>query len=261
MAEYVDLMEGSGRRVASRRVRDVPWPVDPISAAEGKWGETRDHLERWLDENMLRDKEGTEPPAFMIDEVSVFFDQFEEDLMHAYIKEAVSEPHVKLFNHAWDHVYTDPIAGEYDVEYNFLEVRDLGMRVEVMRIDRGTSPLHASLGTFRIPVATPHVIHYSFKVDDLEEYKEVCDQLTDSPDTIFVQGCNSTYGAFSYWRMEDELGLQTFLKPRVNLRDAETPVQGVDITGVQEYEEAAQNTGEGHPTIGRGLRDLFKKGH
>ena len=254
MSDYEDLMAGD-RRVRSIRVRDVPWGKTPIADSVGAWVDNRDSLDEWLRQHVgMRDAD----TPFLIDEVSVFFDQFDEDKMWEYIRDAVSEPEVKMFNHSWDSVRTDPIPGEYEVEYCFLEVRDLGMRVEVMRIDRGDSPLHHSLGSFGMPVQMPHPIHYSFKVDDLEDYDKVCRGLKDGG-AVFVQGCSSTYGAFSYWRLEDELGLQTFLKPRVNLRDIETPVEGVDVTGVKEYEEVAQSGGEGHPTIGRSIRDLFRK--
>lgn len=258
MTEYIELKDGSGKTVSTRRNRSGSWPIDPIAASEQGWAGKRDVLNKWILNNVGTRDDGDQ---FLIDEVSVYFDMFEPDLLWEYLTESVSEPHVKMFNHSWDQVFTDPIVSEYFVEYFFLEVRDLGMRVEVMRIDRGSSPLHESLSRSESG-QTPHTIHYSFKVDDLDDYDKVCRGLKDGG-AVFVQGCNSTYGTFSYWRVKDLLGNDTYLKPRVNLRDVSErdqeiaeEIMNAGVPGLSDPSEFA----EGHPTFGHFVRDVLRKG-
>lgn len=246
--EYEDVHGDTGR-IKTHRIRpsDWTWNKDPIVTAAPAWKRKKAELEKLLSEGLGE--------RYIVDEVAVMFDSFAEDNLNAFIKEAVAEPGVKLFNSAWDHVETHPIPSEYWVEYNFLEVEDLGMRVEVMRIDRGISPLHESLaaGVYNPTVqgmetTGPKVVHFSFKVPNLEEYNKVCYRLREELGAVQVQGCTSDYGRFGYYRVS-EFGHNTYIKPRVNLRDPAT-LEPMPNT-------ASSDRGEfGMPTVGRRIQDV-----
>jgi hypothetical protein len=174
--------------------------------------------------------------------------------MFDFLNNAVSEPGVTMFNYAVDTVNTLPIMSEYTVEYCFLSVEDIGMRVECMYIDQGTSPLHDSLTSFHNPSLSstpgfdePVTVHFSFKTR-ADEYRDVTSAMR-SAGAKQAQSCESTYGLFSYWRIEAG-GDNLFLKPRVNKRDPEpTPPPNTAKAGER---------GEfGYPGVGRRIADAM----
>lgn len=212
VADYTEIKTGDGRVVSVLR-EPFPnqfWMGDPIIERQGDWKEQKAAFESILNAIGIHKK---------IDEVAVYFECFDSDLLFRYVQDAVQNPDVNLFNSAIDHVETSPIKSNYTVEYNFLEVDGLGMRVEVMRIDRGFSPLHHNM-------ETGNDVHFSFKVSD-SDYAVICNTLRNEGMEL-VQSCDSAYGAFSYWRVQG-MPDDVYLKPRVNKRDVEaTPPPNTD---------------------------------
>jgi hypothetical protein len=153
----------------------------------------------------------------VIDEMALMFR--DPDVLRSWVDAAVRIPGVTLFNTAHDSVGTQPIPGRYSVHYWFLSVPEVygPWRVEAMFAHPG-SPLHDSLrrqgrGEELL------MVHASFKCPDEEAYGVATNTLARNGYEP-VQKCESTYGRFSYWRHEDAVR-GVFLKPRVNLRDAE----------------------------------------
>ena len=150
-----------------------------------------------------------------------------------------------LENNGWDHfnsasdlVFTNPFGTRYFVNYDFFRKEGEGYRLEVMhmgegRIDGATgfSPLHAALwvpdgvspntaGHSRYPI--PHI---SFKFprqnndqDNRSTYSRAVAHLQ-ANGCIHAMTCQSTYGLFGYY-LPNDANRQTYLKPRVNTRDA-----------------------------------------
>lgn len=151
---------------------------------------------------------------------------------NALLREAVRHGWV-MFNSAEDHVRTSPIPAEYTVGYNFLRHPDVNYRLEVMRLGNGLSPLHAGVMNLcqccgSHEVGGIFIVHASFKCNDEADYDATCDALMIGG-LLPAQACQSTYGRFSYWRKGpqfedwqwgDSLAINSFLKPRVNTRDA-----------------------------------------
>lgn len=150
-----------------------------------------------------------------IDEMALRFDNHED--LFAWLTFAVRQDGYELFNSAEDWVTTKPLASSYGVNYWFL-LTPYEYRLELMHLGVGHSPLHHLLRP-NTPGSLGRV-HASFKVKDEEEYANVVRTLkfTGWQD---LQYCDSRYGKFSYWEEESSPG-PWFLKPRVNLRDAET---------------------------------------
>lgn len=209
---HTELKDGAGNTVA--RLKDRPgwqvWDDDPILESTPRWKEQRAILENFMMDCGINKS---------IDEVAVYFDDNYDEAMWGYITDAVKNPGVKMFNAATDFVETSPLQTDYEVEYRFLEVEDLGMRVEVMRLVAGESPLHDYFGRNCLD------IHYSFKVA-ASDYSLIVDRLRDGG-AVEVQHCDSTYGTFSYWRVPG-FHEDIFLKPRVNKRDSAPPVNTED---------------------------------
>ena len=151
-----------------------------------------------------------------VDEVAIMFR--DPDALRHWVEAAVRVPGVTLFNTAHDRVVTSPIPGQYDVHYWFLTVPEEygGWRIEAMYAHPG-SPLHDSL-LRRMLDQEALVVHASFKCADEEEYGSANSVLARNGYAL-AQRCDSTYGRFSYWRLDEE-EYTVFLKPRVNLRDA-----------------------------------------
>lgn len=253
--EYETITDGLGNMV--NEVKAMPdyqtWGPDPIVNASPSWKKKKSQFQFWLRENIEDIGD-----SFNIDEIALMFSSYNEEGMHAFIKDAVREPGVKMFNSARDHVKTRPIFSQYDVEYNFLEVEDLGMRVEVMRIDRGVSPLHQTISEENLnhtlvnrygrELIGPTVVHFSFKVPTSEEYYGICEAMGRT-EAEPVQLCRSTYGQFSYWRIPS-IGENIYLKPRCNERDPEPIV-------VPDPPPNTEGRGEfGMPTVGRRIQDV-----
>lgn len=202
MCQLCDIMKFAGEGPYDGK---RPWANDPITIALPAWEEKRTKMENWMLENGLGD--------YVIDEIALQFN--DRATMGNFVMDAVTGDGIKIFNHAFDHVKTHPFHTEYDVEYIFLEMPST-MRVEAMNILQGISPLHIAVGS-HLRDSMPGVVHMSFKCSDLEDYTNVTAALDAAPEAHMVQGCDSTYGAFSYWNLLDQDGV--YLKPRVNVRD------------------------------------------
>lgn len=153
-----------------------------------------------------------------IDEIAVMFQQREQ--MWGWLQAAVSEPNVRIFNHARDSVNTSPVESRYAVEYTFLETSALPWRIEAMLITDGHSPLHHSIAANR--VGGTHIVHASFKCLTTREWRKAVAVLNEEAEC--VQRCKSIYGRFGYWTLEESArpsGIYPlYLKPRLNERDA-----------------------------------------
>ncbi len=166
-----------------------------------------------------------------IDEVALLFiNPFQAT---EFLREAVTNDGVLLFNSATDHVHTLPLRTCYDVRYDFLTVpspywpenRIAGPRIEAMHLTDGYSPLHfAALMEMKETGNPATPIHASFKCDDEEDYAIAVDRLR-TAGWEAAQRCESTYGRFSYWtplnpkEWFDDALRDLYLKPRVNVRD------------------------------------------
>lgn len=245
VSEFDDIQSGESHRpvrTVRRHGYEDSWEQFPIPKAIGTWKKKKSMFEAFMKECLLL------PSVYPIDEIALVFDNHEDDKLHAFIDDAVQSSGVKLFNVAYDHVETGPIESAYDVAYHFLEVVDLGMRVEVMKIERGVSPLHESHLSPYNPtvfgdVTTPAVVHLSFKIRD-DEWEEVVKAIEEKGGQL-VQECWSTYGHFAYFRVK-HLGQNIYLKPRVNMRD-QPPRR-------EKVEEEADRGEFGMPTLGGALR-------
>lgn len=147
------------------------------------------------------------------------------------IQQAVARDGVVLSNTATDHVNTLPLQGCYSVDYAFLTGFSIDgvhpYRIEIMHKTHGFSPLHDAILTAIADKASAWCVHASFKVHDENEYGAATHALRKGGYES-VQRCDSTYGRFSYWQPYDldteasTLGEDfLYLKPRVNLRDAQ----------------------------------------
>lgn len=159
--------------------------------------------------------------AYDIDEMALMFT--EEAWALRWISSAVRIPGVNLFNTAHDAVQTRPVPSSYNVHYWFLSTpaADLGdkdWRIEAMFAHPG-SPLH-DVHLRAMQGREICVMHASFKCPDEEAYAVAVKTLADNGYEA-AQLCQSTYGRFSYWAPEESAGAGVYLKPRVNLRDAE----------------------------------------
>lgn len=185
--------------------------------------EERKRAQTWLDE-VLRTGE--------IDEVALFLDSEKE--VYLLGRQLVQTGWVWT-NSADDKVHTEPFNTDYDVQYDFFAMRGDFFRLEIMR-GAHSSPLHAALRIkswgdpepdYVLTVdgqpldrIEPIMVHTSFKVHGkVEDYERICADLAEAG-CVPAQRCVSTYGQFSYWRAPKESGMVTYLKPRINLRDA-----------------------------------------
>jgi hypothetical protein len=197
------------------------WPGAPIGTALNSW---RHNISRAND--FLQNVAGLD--AVRVDELALMFvDQFE---MMRYISDAVMEPEVEHYNGANDVVETLPLGTEYRVRYDFLRIRGEVFRVECMAITSGFSPLHAAVwnNASNLPV----VVHLSFKARNLHRYNEMIAGIRKTG-AIFAQECDSTYGRFSYWKVDLHDGPNLYLKPRVNLRDGDSVRSGARSLAVK----------------------------
>lgn len=162
---------------------------------------------------VLKDRYGIDVD---IDEVALMFPDNES--AQSFIQDCmVSNNGFVHFNAALDGVSTEPIRSGYSVRYDFLREGDVPIRLECMVIQTGVSPLHAALAQDVGWTDAPIPVHFSFKCTSEYDYKMACEALTDAGMTA-SQECASTYGQFSYWRINEE---SVYIKPRVNTRDAD----------------------------------------
>lgn len=152
----------------------------------------------------------------VIDEMALMFHEYTS--LFRFLTQAVQRPGVELFNHAQDMVDTSPIMARYTAQYWFLHSGMGAWRIEALLQD-GASPLHRSLQV-DAEVGGMIIVHASFKCADEMEYGTARHTLRGAG-WEELQRCDSAYGRFSYWTNPDERYYGVYLKPRVNLRDAE----------------------------------------
>jgi len=159
---------------------------------------------------------GAATREYMIDEIALLVEG-EGELRQLWT--ALTALGWEQFNQARDDVKTAPIPSRYSVQYTFFQHVDRPWRLEVMQLLSGYSPLHGAIAK---PIGgTPCVpVHASFKVAAEEFYAYAREDL-DGMGLFEAQRCDSTYGRFSYWTRLDQSDAVPYLKPRVNLRDAD----------------------------------------
>lgn len=154
----------------------------------------------------------------------------------------VGTDNVTYFNRSRSTVNVHSLPSRYEVEYHFFTTAIEGVRLELMRLGQGYSPLHA---LYNLPEdgrgRDGAIVHASFKVPDEAEYRVVCAQLQGGG-WVCGQDCSSDYGLFSYWRQPEDSDSLLWLKPRVNLRDGITgrqadPDEEELLEGVDELAE------------------------
>lgn len=154
-------------------------------------------------------------PAAVIDEIALMFN--DEKSLTEFVRSAVCNHGYDLFNTANDVVETWPIRNMYRVSYWFLSTPH-GYRLELMTASTG-SPLHDAISQ-RMSEASAAAVHASFKVDNEVDYAIVNGTLLNEGYEM-AQRCQSSYGRFAYWtRTGREEGVELYLKPRLNTRDA-----------------------------------------
>lgn len=221
------------REMYSYDLSDPKWLAQMTTMVE--------RLDQALAPLRLGEKEGL---VGHIDEVALML---HEDHDYENVARALVRAGCQLNAVASDNVDVWPFGANYDVEYSFFQVptQKLPLRIELMRIMEGTSPLHAvyedfgakfhSLGVPAVPV-----VHYSFKCWTPDAYQRITEGLKFTG-AVMAQGCNSTYGRFSYWVYTGLTGRHmTYLKPRLNLRDSR---QDPDATTVFPTSPAPQFRG------------------
>jgi hypothetical protein len=170
--------------------------------------------EKWNEIN--EEVRGLFGTTYLVDEMALYFP--DPDLLMVFVGKAVQRGWV-LFNQAEDNVTTQPIPGAYAVQYWFLRHPDRQYRLELMAIDEGHSPYHASLRHMCSQLASPvSLAHASFKVPDEKAYAATSIGLRKGGFDL-AQHCTSDYGRFSYYINSSEDRFLPTVKPRVNLRD------------------------------------------
>lgn len=155
------------------------------------------------------------------DEIALF--AFCQDQEYEILESAVRNG-FEVFNAADDHVNTRPLETQYDVHYTFLRSPTGFFRIELMRLTDGFSPLHSHLAQqASLDGGEPFEVHLSWKEETLDDMDASEFTLMQLGGTV-QQECVSTYGQFSYWKLEDqqrqfEIPDHLFVKPRVNVRD------------------------------------------
>jgi hypothetical protein len=157
-----------------------------------------------------------------IDEVAVLDLRGDESVkLLSFVKHMVALKGVELFNTVSDEVKCFPIPGEYGVHYDFYRT-PYDWRLEVMHFTErtGVSPLHRMYWPNHMGSAEMPVVHLSFKCYDERDYFACLERLG-ADGYVCGQYCESTYGRFSYWMLEEGVLAenQVWLKPRVNLRE------------------------------------------
>lgn len=151
---------------------------------------------------------------YTIDEFAYYFPS-KESMMENLLA-LLESPGLVLFNTAEDEVGTYPIPSRYRPLYVFAQPEGTPYRLELMTIATGISPIH---GVFW----TPRLFHASFKVPNGNQgaFLNACRAMSDGGWDL-AQACQGTYGAFSYFRNQEvDTAEPVYLKPRVNLRDAQ----------------------------------------
>lgn len=151
------------------------------------------------------------------------------------------------FNHVEDAVKCNPLPSRYEVVYDFFTTGVEGVRLELLTIVAGLSPLH-SMFEVSDRDTDASVVHASFKVPDEEVYRLTLDHLQ-REGWMCGQYCESSYGLFSYWRHPSDTESVLWLKPRVNLRD-HTPTEAVndpeelELLDIENYDDEEEDEDE-----------------
>lgn len=175
--------------------------------------------EKW---RMINEKvRGLLGTSYTVDEMALYFP--DPDLLMVFVGKAVQRGWV-LFNQAEDNVTTRPIPGAYAVQYWFMNHPDRDYRLELMTIDEGHSPYHASIHHMCQRMSAPvSLAHASFKVPDEKAYAAASIALRNGGFEL-AQHCESTYGRFSYYIIKsDDAREERYVptvKPRLNMRDS-----------------------------------------
>lgn len=214
--------ESRARRIASKTGRP---PMVRVGAREtglmAKVNEATTRGNLWLVDLGL---------SYFIDEVAIMLPEAPKEAQdwHERMLDRVGTEGITYFNRSRSTVTVHSLPSKYEVEYHFFTTAIEGVRIELMRLGNGHSPLHA---LYNSPVRSEDsrgrdacVVHASFKVPngDEQEYRMVCSVLAGAGWTC-GQDCSSEYGLFGYWRKPDDEGSLLWLKPRVNLRDVPKP--------------------------------------
>jgi hypothetical protein len=177
---------------------------------------------------------------YAIDEVAILLpeDPKENQDWLERMLDRVGTEGVTYFNRSVSRVVVHCLPSVYDVTYHFFTTAIAGVRLELMRLGNGHSPLH-SLYNLREDGRGREgaVVHASFKVSNEPEYRNV---------TRYMQGlgwacgqdCSSDYGLFSYWRQPGDQESLLWLKPRVNLRDEAKPFDELMVPTQEGHHEA-----------------------
>jgi hypothetical protein len=207
-------------RKPSLRKKEARPPTVRVGARESdntlytRVKETVSRANGWLKETTL--------DAYALDEVALLLpDSQAGDEWFAQMLYRVGNRGITYFNRSEDVVECLPLPSRYSVRYDFFST-ELGVRLELLRMKDGFSPLH-NLYDIHDRGRDAAIVHASFKVPNGLEYEETCSILR-AHGWDLGQSCSSTYGEFSYWRKQGDEGSLLWLKPRVNLRDAVGPV-------------------------------------
>lgn len=207
------MSEARARRIATRIGRP---PMVKVGSREtslmAKVSEASSRGNNWLLDLGLE---------YEIDEVAILLPEDPKEAQDwlERMLDRVGQEGVTYFNRSQSTVNVHSLPSKYEVVYHFFTTRVPGVRIELMRLGNGYSPLHALYnlredGRGRDAA----IVHASFKVPDEFEYGRVRRHLTDRG-WVNGQECSSDYGLFSYWRQSNDQESLLWLKPRVNLRD------------------------------------------
>lgn len=151
-----------------------------------------------------------------IDEVALCFRRSED--LDSFLIHADRDKAVEHFNSVpVDNMRRQDQSESFDVRFEFLRIRGADWRIECMCVLSGVAPLHERILLDR---GSGAVIHASYKLPDIDAYRREISSggRLGQHDGVMDAAYANTYGCFSYWRFAG-LG-HTYLKPRVNLRDA-----------------------------------------
>jgi hypothetical protein len=213
----------SGTRASSVRARKLANalgrpPIVKVGAREtglmAKVGAARDRGNRWLHELGWDE--------YRIDEVAIMLPEApkEKEDWRNRMMDRVGREGVTYFNRSRSTVIVNSLPSKYDVEYHFFTSNVPGVRIELMDLGSGHSPLHAlyNQGGDSPRGRDGCIVHASFKLSDEAVYRSALSSLAING-WVCGQDCSSDYGLFSYWRKPSDDESLLWLKPRVNLRD------------------------------------------
>jgi hypothetical protein len=230
--------EVRARRIATRTGRP---PMVRVGAREtglmGKVGDATARGNEWLAKLGL---------SYSIDEVAVLLPEGgkeRDDWMACMLNRVGPKEQVTYFNRTTSQVTVNSLPSRYEVEYHFFTSAIEGVRLELMDLRGGYSPLHALYNLTEDGRGRDAcIVHASFKVESEAAYRLVTSHMA-AQGWSCGQDCSSDYGLFSYWRQPGDDTAMVWLKPRVNLRDgAAAPdwmpeVQELELEGDEDEDE------------------------